>query len=347
MRGQARATGRLLRGVVLGACVLLLQACATPANPLAPSTAAEVPGYRVLRDVGLPGDTSRWDYQADDVAAHRLYVAHLGAGEVVVFDTQRQVVAATIHGVAGVHGLGLAPGGHRLFASATDRSELMTIDTRTLGRVTSVPAGSYPDGVAYVPAEHRVFVSDEGGSGDTVIDADGTRPAGTVNLGGDIGNSQYDPGTDRVYVAVGSTNELAAVDPRSLHVLRRYPLPGCSGAHGVQIDVAEQHRVFVSCEGNARLVTVDLSSGRTDPPLDVGDGPDVLSLDPGRNRLYVAAESGTLTVFDVSGRAARSVAGGRAGPNAHSVAVDPDTHIVYLPLTDVGGHPVLRELVQR
>ena len=68
-----------------------------------------------------------------------------------------------------------------------------------------------------------------------------------------------------------------------------------------------------------------------------------MALDPGLHRLYVASESGEVAVFDVSG-ALGSLARGNAGPNAHSVAVDPETHVVYLPLTDVGGHPVLREL---
>ena len=38
-----------------------------------------MPGYRVVRDVRLPGDTSRWDYQVYDPGSHRLYIAHLGA----------------------------------------------------------------------------------------------------------------------------------------------------------------------------------------------------------------------------------------------------------------------------
>src|SRR6266545_4919891 len=42
-----------------------------------------------VADVQLPGDTSRWDYQAIDPQSHRLFIAHLGAGEVVVYDTQR------------------------------------------------------------------------------------------------------------------------------------------------------------------------------------------------------------------------------------------------------------------
>jgi DNA-binding beta-propeller fold protein YncE len=63
---------------------------------------------------------------------------------------------------------------------------------------------------------------------------------------------------------------------------------------------------------------------------DVGDGPDVLALDPGLHRLYVASESGTLAVFDV-GTGARKLAAGNAGPNAHSVSVDPATHLAFVP----------------
>jgi hypothetical protein len=29
-------------------------------------------------------------------------------------------------------------------------------------------------------------------------------------------------------------------------------------------------------------------------------------------------------------------------PHAHTVCVDPDTHLVYFPLQDVDGHPILR-----
>lgn len=333
-----------MRAALAGVLALaVLAACAGPANPLA-SSAAAVPGYHVVRDVPLPGDTSRWDYQAYDAAAHRLYVAHLGAGEVVVFDTGQDAVAGTVRDLPGVHGLGLAPDLHRLYASVTGRNELAIVDTDSLQHVNNAPAGEYPDGVAYAPGVRRVFVSDEGGSGDTVVDAATGQPAGAVALGGDIGNSQYDTATDRVYVAVGDGNVLAAVDPQSLRVTNRYQLPGCTGAHGVQLDVAERHRAFVACEGNARLVAVDLATGRAWPPLEVGDGPDVLALDAGRRRLYIAAESGVLTVVDAAGTAPRVVARGSAGPNAHSVAVDPDTHVAYLPLTDVGGHPVMREL---
>src|SRR5262249_16843123 len=53
--------------------------------------------------------------------------------------------------------------------------------------------------------------------------------------------------------------------------------------------------------------------------LDVGHGPDVLALDPGLHRLYVASESGNLAVFD-AGPQVRKLGAGNAGSNAHSVS---------------------------
>ena len=104
-------------------------------------------------------------------------------------------------------------------------------------------------------------------------------------------------------------------------------------------------RAFVACEGNAKLIAVDLQSMRIIFTGDVGDTPDVITIDPRLHRVYVAAESGPLTVFDYTGDGVRELLKADAGPNAHSVAVDPATHHIYLPLQNVNGHPVLREMV--
>jgi DNA-binding beta-propeller fold protein YncE len=73
----------------------------------------------------------------------------------------------------------------------------------------------------------------------------------------------------------------------------------------------------------------------------VGDDADVLAFDPGLGRVYVAAESGTVSVFRVEGRDLVHE-GDLRMPNAHTVAVDPRTHFVYFPLQDVKGGPILR-----
>jgi YVTN family beta-propeller protein len=324
----------------------LLSACATAggaAPPAGPDTAAALPGYRTVAELRLPGGVSRWDYQLLDGRTGRLYLAHQGANQVVVVDTAQLRVVGTVPAIESVQGLALAPALGRLYAAATGSNEVAVIDVASGRVVDRVPAGEAPDGLVYVSSPGRLFVSDSS-TAETVIDVQSDRPSGRIELGAGLGDSQYDPWTGRVLVAVAARHELVALDPRSNAVVARYPLPGCDGAQGVQVDVVGRDRAFVACESNARLLALDLDSGRITASLEVGPGPDILSLDPGLHRLYVASESGILTVVDAAGMAPTVLASGPAGPDAHSVAVDPDTHLVYLPLAGVRGRSVLRVL---
>ena len=54
-------------------------------------------------------------------------------------------------------------------------------------------------------------------------------------------------------------------------------------------------------------------------------------------------ESGVVSAFLADGARLQPL-GELRTPHAHSVAVDPKTHQVYLPLENLGGHPVLRIL---
>ena len=69
--------------------------------------------------------------------------------------------------------------------------------------------------------------------------------------------------------------------------------------------------------------------------------PDVVAFDSGLGRLYVSAESGTVTVFEENKHDLRKL-GQFHLPHAHTVAVDPKSHLVYFPLENVDGHPLLR-----
>jgi YVTN family beta-propeller protein len=303
--------------------------------------AASPAGLRVVADVPLGGSTGRLDYQSLDETNDRLYIARLGEGAVAVVDTRTDAVIANITGVPGAHGVLAVPELGRVYVSATDRKEVAVIDMQTLGVVTTVSAGDYPDGLAYDAADHRVFVSDEQGGIDTVIDTASNQRIATIDVGGDVGNTQYDPASHLIVVAVGSSNQVVLIDPVRNSIVRRYDTPGCDGAHGVYLNSPAQV-AYVACERNAKLLALDLRTGRTSPTESVGDVPDVLAYDPGLHQLYVAAESGTLAVFRTDGMSLRKIAQGSAGPNAHTVSVEPATHRIFLPLADDNGRPVLR-----
>ena len=299
------------------------------------------PPLRTVADIPLPGTANRFDYQSYDPSHHRLFIAHLGDSAVIVFDTESRRVVQEILGIARVHGVLAEPALDRVFATATGQNQVAIINEASLRVMARVPGGVYPDGLAYVPPAHKLYISDETGQTETVIDVGSNRRVSSIALGGEAGNTQYDPVSGRVWVNVQSRNELVAIDPIRDAIDRRYPLPGCDNNHGLHLDPAV-HLAYIACTGNDRLLVLDLDSLRVLQRHAVGRDPDVMDFDPGLRILYVASESGVVSVFHRAGRALVKLGDVRVAPHAHSIVVDPRTHLVYLPLQNVNGSPALR-----
>lgn len=295
---------------------------------------------RLVADVPLPGPASRFDYQSLDPTDGRLYIAHMNADQLIVFDTKKREVVANLDGFHRVHGVIAVPELGRIFASVTGDHQVAVVDRLSLKTIARAGEIKYPDGLAYAPSCNRVFVSDEHGNVDVVIDAATNTVVTSIPLGGGAGNTVYDPIADRILVAVHDKNDLVTIDPMRSNITARTPLTFLDDPHGIALDV-EDHLAFVAAEGNNKLIVVDLNSKQLGPPFSVGRGPDVLAYDAGTKRLYVAAESGHVMVFQAANRAIEFV-GDLHMPHAHTVAVDPKTHLVYFPLEDVNGKPVLR-----
>ena len=186
-----------------------------------------------------------------------------------------------------------------------------------------------------------VFVANRNDGSITVIAADTGTVTATIKVADETGNVAYESSTRRVYAAARTPDALVAIDPTSRTITRRIRLSDCDGAHGVYIE-PQTHRVFIACERNARLVTVDLTRGTQTANASVGSDPDVLAYDGSRQRLYVASESGVVAVFATSTTTPKKIGQGRVADAAHSVAVDQAARRVFFPLPGIGGHPVLR-----
>jgi YVTN family beta-propeller protein len=298
-----------------------------------------------IADVPLGGNTRRLDYESIDPERHLLFIAHLGDSAVIVFDTQEQRVIGRILGIASVHGVLALPELGRVYASATGTNEVVAIDEKTLQVTARVAGGVYPDGIAYAPESHKVYVSDERGDTDTVIDARTNARVATIQLGGEVGNTQYDPVSKHIFVNVQTRAQLVEIDPATDQVVSRIDLPGAAGNHGLLIE-PRPHRAFIACEDNHKLLVLDLESRKVSRSFDVGDDPDVLGYDSELGLLYVAAESGIVSIFAVQGEV-QKLADVKLGPNAHVVAADPSTHRSYYPLKNVDGRTVLRIMEAR
>jgi len=310
---------------VLSTAVLLVAVLAAACSSGPPAGVGNLPLTTVWA-VRLPGRSTRFDYADVDPGRHLLVVAHLGDSTVVALDVATRAVVWQAHGIASVHGVRAVPSLGLVFATATGTNEVVALDEATGAEQRRAPTGPGPDGVAYDPATGRLLVSDMNGDTVTVVDAHSMQPVGRVRVGSRVGNLQTGPGGVGL-AAAGSTNTLAVFSPATLTVDRQIALPGCRGAHGVQ---QAGPLVWVACEDDATAVAVDLAAGRVVARIRVGATPDVVAYDAAAGRLYVAAESGEVTVVDTAAR--RVIARRRLAPGAHTVAVDPADRLVLFPL---------------
>lgn len=318
------------------------QACALLMAVAGPAAAAPVSaGLETVRDIPLPGHATRWDYQSFDASRQQLAIAHLGDSTVVVVDPAAGKVTGTVSGIRDVHGVLLVPEQKRLYATATGSNQLVVIDAQTLQVIARAPTGRYPDGLAYAPDVQKIYVSDARGQSETVIDARTNQRIATIPLGGSVGNTQYDSGTQHIFVNVQGRRELVEIDPATDKIVQRNALQGAEGNHGLLID-AKRRLAFIACEGNDRLLVFDLKTAAVVATFPIAGEPDVLAFDNSKGLLYVAGEGGTVTLFSVTDDGVRPAGELQIGMNAHTIAVNPDSHEVYLPLNRPDGKAVLR-----
>ena len=224
---------------------------------------------RPVVDIPLPGRPVRFDYQSQDPQSGRLYISHMNDAHVEVFDTRSRKVVGRVAETPRVTGVLVVPELRKLYASVTGRRYVAVIDIDSLTvRATPGPIG-FPDGIAYAPEAKRVFVSDESGGGELVIDGVTDQVVARIPIGGEAGNTKYDPGSGCVLVAVQTLNQIVAIDPMSAKVVGRYAPEGADHPHGMYVD-APDRLLFVANQGNATLEVVDLRAMQVTATVKVG-----------------------------------------------------------------------------
>ncbi len=296
---------------------------------------------QLVKDIPLPGGAVRFDYQTIDQMQRRLYISHMGANTVTVFDLDSQKVIANISNISGPTGILAVPQIQRVYVSASAGNKVYIFNSVTLKKIGEVATLRFPDGIAFDPVNKRIFVSNEFGKAITVIDAVKNTFIKNINMGGEVGNTHYDPAAKLIYSTVQTNDEIAAINPVSLNIISKYKLQNCQGPHGFYID-DQTHYAFITGEDDASYVVFDLTSHREIAKGKVGADPDVIAFDTLLHRLYVASESGVVSVFSLGQNKIDKIAETYFAPHAHTISVDEKTHLVYFPLQNINAKPILR-----
>lgn len=295
----------------------------------------------LVGDVPLPGAANRFDYQEIDAANNQLVVAHMNDNAVLVLSLADGSVKKLLPNIPTPRGVAVGDG--KIFVTSTP-SKLVIIDASTLAELARVDTGTSPDGDAFDPDDKIVGVSDQGDGALSLIANSGTGTRTPVPLGTETGNVVYDASRKQFWITVvrsSPPDQLVEVDPKAATVTARIDLPGCGGAHGLRLHPDGQS-AYIACENNDKLARVDLGT-KAITLGSTGSGPDVLSIDATKGWLYVSAESGDLTIWDINQPGTALVGHDHPGDNAHTVAADPATHRVFFPLPQgSSATPVLR-----
>jgi hypothetical protein len=151
------------------------------------------------------------------------------------------------------------------------------------------------------------------------------------------------------------SNALAKIDPAAAKVLDHWPTAPAQKPHGLAMVAGTNNVLIVG--GNGKLVLMSLDDGKIISSCDVAPHVDEMAYDPGLQRAYCASggngpkppgtpgsapatpAAGTppppashpmISVVSVSPTQLTPLANIPSSPGAHSIAVDPQTHTVWI-----------------
>jgi len=301
---------------------------------LVPAALAALSGYHLIKKIPLGGEGG-WDYLTFDPGSKRLFISR--ATHVMVLDAASGKVVGDVPDTLGVHGIALAPEFGRGFTSNGRAGTVSIFDSKTLGFIGQVNAGQNPDAIVYDPASKRVFAMNGRSSDATAIDAASGKVAGTVPLGGKPEFAVAD-GRGRIYDNLEDKSQLLAIDAGKLEVVARWPLAPCERPTGLAMD-RDHRRLFAGC-ANKLMAVVDADSGKLITTLPIGSGVDATAYDPGLQCAYASNGDGTLTVVHEDAPDKFTVLQNvPTQRGARTMALDPETHHVYLVTADFGPAP--------
>jgi DNA-binding beta-propeller fold protein YncE len=239
------------------------------------------------------------------------------------------------------HGVVVDPTSDLAFVTRSAANTVDVFDPRTMRLVKRIPVAEDPDGIFYDPLIKLAYVASSDAMLATLIDPSSQKSVGTIPLGGKPEFAAFDPETGLLYQNLEDANAVVAIDLAKRRVVQRWPLTGCEMPTGMAVDAADR-RLFIACGKSSKLVIFDLGLHRAVASVPIGFGADSVAYDPEWRRIYVTGFTGVLTVIDQAAPDAFKVMDSiYLHFNAHTLAIDPVTHRLYVGYTSLGIPPRL------
>lgn len=234
-----------------------------------------------------------FDYITVDSAERRVY---LGRGtEVQVINADTGKLLGRITGFKRQHGVAIAHPFNRGFITDGLDGTVTIFNLRTLKRIGTVTAQPDADCVVYDPISRLVFTMNGDPESSTVIDARTGKVLKTISLGGAPEFAVAD-GRGMIYANLASTNQIVAIDTRTLSIKSRWSSTPAGHPTAMAIDPVHR-RLFSAGRDPAVLDILDADTGKVVQSFPITNGADAARYDPATHDVFVSTFAGRLHIF--------------------------------------------------
>jgi YVTN family beta-propeller protein len=291
--------------------------------------------YKPATEIKVEGEGG-WDYIASDPKTELLYISH--STIVQVLDEKTGKLKATIPDTKGVHGIAIADDLGKGFISNGKDSSVTVFDLKTFATLAKVKVtGKNPDAILYDRFSKKVFAYNGRSANATVIDAHTNAVIATIPLEGKPEFSVSDE-KGKVYVNIEDKHKVCMINSVTLKVEQVWSIAPGEEPSGLAID-NKHHRLFMVC-GNNVMMVLNAENGKVLAKLPIGDGSDGVAFDPALERAYSSNGEGTITVVQgEKGGNYKILETLTSRKGARTIAVDTETHHLYLPTAEFEPAP--------
>jgi DNA-binding beta-propeller fold protein YncE len=273
----------------LGAILLLAFAALSHAQSHGP--------LQLKKTISMPDVQGRLDHMFFDTQSGRLFVAALGNNTIEVIDVRQGKRVHTISGLHEPQGVLYLSGPNRVYVANGGDGTLRIFDGRSYKPVATTKLGDDADNIRWYEVERKIYVG-YGTGALAAVDENGTKVS-EILLDAHPESFRLEPHGTRIFVNLPESRKIAVVDKKAGAILAAWTTDDALENFPMALDEANR-RLFVVCRRPARLLALDIDSGRivgTWPS--VGDCDDVF-YDAATKRIYATGGQGRISVFQRS-----------------------------------------------
>lgn len=284
---------KLFRALQVSALILLCSISGAAQETLPSDESAPLLLVRVIPMEGVEG---RFDHMAVDNKNGRIFASVYGNDSVQVLDVQRgRRIHVIQEGFIKPQMVAYIPESNRIVVSSEGDGSCKILDADTYKLIDTVKFSDDADQLRYDPATKRVYVAYGDGAIGMFDATNNKRIEGDFEVGAHPESFQLEEKGPKIFVNLASISQIAVID-RNTRKIEKWKLQEAGTNFPMALDEAHR-RLFVAARRPARLLVLDMDTGKEIASLPGAADTDDMWYDADRKRIYVPSGEGFIFVY--------------------------------------------------